>query len=106
MFRKIEAAGYRGGTILTPDFLVGGNLRLYFPQARILCMAYPAYEPPPKGADGPSVVVWDADRPAAIERSNRATIESLGEVPVACLPPTTPATLADAGAHLPLDDWL
>jgi dethiobiotin synthetase len=45
-------------------------------------------------------------RPAPIEASNRATVERLGGVAVSGLPPTSPATLAEAGAHLPLDDWL
>lgn len=44
--------------------------------------------------------------PTALERSNRETIERLGEVPVATLAPATPATLAEAGAGLPLSAWL
>jgi dethiobiotin synthetase len=46
------------------------------------------------------------EAPEPIEESNRATVERLGGVPVAGLPPTTPASLASAGASLPLDDWL
>lgn len=45
-------------------------------------------------------------QPEPIEESNRATIRELGEVPVAALPRCSPGTLAEAGAHLPLDDWL
>jgi dethiobiotin synthetase len=41
-----------------------------------------------------------------IERSNRGTIERLGGVGVAELPEITPAGLAEAGAQLPIDDWL
>jgi dethiobiotin synthetase len=48
---------------------------------------------------------WPPD-PAPIEQSNRATVERLTGVTVTGLPPATPATLADAGAALPLDDWL
>jgi dethiobiotin synthetase len=48
---------------------------------------------------------WPAE-PKPIERSNRATVERLGEVTVSGLPPATPAKLAEAGARLPLDDWL
>ncbi|GAC1319842.1 MAG: hypothetical protein NVSMB25_11260 [Thermoleophilaceae bacterium] len=43
--------------------------------------------------------------PAAIERSNRETIEALGRVPVSELPHTEPSSLAAAGAALPLDMW-
>jgi dethiobiotin synthetase len=46
------------------------------------------------------------DEPTAMERSNRATIEQIGRVPVATLPLTSPSTLAAAGDALPLQDWL
>jgi dethiobiotin synthetase len=46
------------------------------------------------------------ERPEAIEVSNRDTIEQLGQVAVAGLPPTGPDRLAEAGAALPLSDWL
>lgn len=48
---------------------------------------------------------WPA-HPEPIEQSNRATIERLSGVAVSGLPPTTPPTLAAAGATLPLDSWL
>jgi dethiobiotin synthetase len=46
------------------------------------------------------------DAPEPIELSNRATIERVGGVPVAGLPHTDPASLAKAGSHLPLGEWL
>jgi dethiobiotin synthetase len=46
------------------------------------------------------------DQPEPIEVSNRATVERLGGVPVSGLPPARPHALADAGAGLPLDEWL
>jgi dethiobiotin synthetase len=46
------------------------------------------------------------DEPEPIERSNRDTIERLGRVSVHGLPPTDPESLAAAGTHLPLSDWL
>ena len=51
---------------------------------------------------------WPAD-PDEIERSNRATIEDRGDVPVFTLPVVErpePELLARAGAALPLDRWL
>lgn len=48
---------------------------------------------------------WPAE-PTEMERSNRATIERLADVRVNVLPPTTPDGLAEAGAGLPLEDWL
>jgi dethiobiotin synthetase len=44
---------------------------------------------------------WPAE-PSPMERSNRATIESLGGVPVWTHAPTTPATMTEAGSALPL----
>ena len=48
---------------------------------------------------------WPAE-PEPIESSNRSTVERLAGVAVSGLPPATPGTLAEAGASLPLDDWL
>jgi dethiobiotin synthetase len=48
---------------------------------------------------------WPED-PSPIESSNRATIERLGDVRVWGLARTTPDGLAEAGASLPLGDWL
>jgi dethiobiotin synthetase len=46
------------------------------------------------------------DDPSEMERSNRATIEQIGRVPVATLTVTSPTALAAAGDALPLQDWL
>jgi dethiobiotin synthetase len=46
------------------------------------------------------------DEPSDMERSNRETIETLGDVRVCGLPATTPDRLAEAGAMLPLDELL
>jgi len=48
---------------------------------------------------------WPA-APEPIETSNRATVERLAGVPVSGLAPTDPDSLAEAGSHLPLDEWL
>jgi dethiobiotin synthetase len=46
------------------------------------------------------------ENPTPMERSNRATVEQLGRVPVSGLPRATRETLAEAGAALPIADWL
>lgn len=48
---------------------------------------------------------WPAE-PTDMHRSNMETIERFGEVPVIGLPHTDPAGLAQAGAALPVSDWL
>ena len=59
------------------------------------------------GLDVAAVVMtpWPGE-PDEMVRSNRDTIERFGAVSVVGLPPTTPETLAEAGAQLPLEDWL
>jgi dethiobiotin synthetase len=46
------------------------------------------------------------DEPSGVERSNRATVERLGDVDVHGLPRTTRERLAEAGGSLPVEDWL
>ena len=46
------------------------------------------------------------DAPDPMTRSNRATIEALGGVPVHTLPQTSPDALSEAGSALPLDELL
>lgn len=46
------------------------------------------------------------EAPSGVERSNRETVERLGGVPVAGLPPTSPDRIAEAGRSLPLAGWL
>jgi dethiobiotin synthetase len=46
------------------------------------------------------------DEPSAMERSNMETIERFGQVPVLGLARTDPRHLAEAGASLPVADWL
>jgi dethiobiotin synthetase len=46
------------------------------------------------------------DEPAPTEQSNRETVERLAGVPVSGLPPTAPDRLAEAGAVLPIADWV
>jgi dethiobiotin synthetase len=62
------------------------------------------------GLEVAAVVIgpWPAE-PSVMERSNRETIERLGEVRVYTLPllaAGTPELLAAAGRRLPVSDWL
>jgi dethiobiotin synthetase len=51
------------------------------------------------------ITPWPSE-PDGMQRSNRDTIASLGDVRVCGLPATTPAGLAEAGSALPLDELL
>ena len=59
------------------------------------------------GLDVAAVVMtpWPAE-PDEMVRSNRDTIERFGGVSVVGLQETDPDSLADAGASLPLDEWI
>jgi dethiobiotin synthetase len=46
------------------------------------------------------------DEPGDVERSNKETIGMLGDVDVHTLRRTSPDSLAEAAADLPVDDWL
>ena len=59
------------------------------------------------GLDVAAVVMTPyPDDPGAMVRSNRDTIERFGGVSVVGLRETNPDSLADAGAALPLDEWI
>jgi dethiobiotin synthetase len=53
---------------------------------------------------GVAITPWPAGD--SLAESNRETIELIGNVAVSCLPPITREGLAEAGARLPLEDWL
>src|SRR4051812_28057693 len=59
------------------------------------------------GLDVAGVVItpWP-DEPDNLVRSNVDTIERFGNVNVAKMPETDPDSLAEAGAQLPLDEWI
>jgi hypothetical protein len=58
----LREAGFSGrGTVLVADFHVGGNLRVQFPEARIVYTGAPkAIWPPPKG-NGACLLAWPSD---------------------------------------------
>src|SRR3954465_4095645 len=59
------------------------------------------------GLDVAAVVItpWP-DEPDDMVRSNRSTIECFGSVSVVGFPTTHPDSLAQAGAALPIDEWI
>jgi hypothetical protein len=53
------AEGFGRATVFTLERELAGNLRLRFPDARIVCAGHPSYTPP--GVDGPRFFVWNTD---------------------------------------------
>lgn len=65
---ELRNVGFSGGTIIAADHpnQLAGNLRAYFPDARVLSDRYPDFRPPlPAGAPDACLVVWNTTRPGA-----------------------------------------
>jgi hypothetical protein len=78
----LREAGFSGrGTVLVADFHVGGNLRVQFPEARIVYTGAPkAIWPPPKG-DGACLLAWPTDMRGAPEDMAAYLRSELGGAP-------------------------
>jgi hypothetical protein len=55
--------GFRRGTILAGFGTLAGNLRVRFPESRVLHVEYPGFRPPATGG-GQCLLVWDRGRPS------------------------------------------
>jgi len=58
----VAAAGFSGGTIAGGEGSAAGNLRLWFPRARVLRIANPDYVPPDRAGGGQCLIVWEKER--------------------------------------------
>lgn len=65
-----QASGFERGTIVANELHLAGNLRLFFPEARVVTPAYPQYLPPAIEAER-CLLVWeepdDAGTPPAVQ---------------------------------------
>ncbi len=69
--RQLGDAGFRQGTIYAYDYpySLSGNLRPYFPAARILGTGVPHTRPPARGVRGQCALVWAVDRKSVADRA-------------------------------------
>jgi hypothetical protein len=79
-FRALAAdlrdAGYSGqGTIVAGGYHIGGNMRVVFPEARIVDASAPAHIWPPPRDDGPCLLLWQ-ERDPEKTAGDRAWVES------------------------------
>jgi len=81
--------GFRGGTIVVKNMYTGGNLRLYFPESRVLIHDYPLsifpgigeqVDDPRSPAQGQCLLAWLGDK-GEIPRKMRPLLEELGVDP-------------------------
>lgn len=64
----LRRAGFRRGTIIAGFGTLAGNLRVRFPDSRVLHVEYPDFHPPAIG-DGQCLLVWDRHRGTRAGRS-------------------------------------
>lgn len=57
--RDVRVAGFRRGTIIADHYNVGGNMRLAFPNSRIIAANYYVAQPEIEGR-GQCMLVWNA----------------------------------------------
>ncbi len=58
---RLARAGFTGGTIVTSDHNLAGNLRMRFPGSRVFWTERPFFEPPPRVERGQCLIVWNVD---------------------------------------------
>ena len=75
--RTLAEAGFARGTIAAGDGPLAGNLRLHFPDSRVVRLTNPDYMPPGTG-DGQCLVVWEEPlgNPSALLAWVRTSLEA------------------------------
>lgn len=80
--RRLAAAGFHRGTIVTDHNFVAGNLRVAFPDSRVLSANYHNRTPARLTPPGQCLLVWDAERGEALPADLGQFLASrFGEVP-------------------------
>ncbi|MGF1562955.1 MAG: ArnT family glycosyltransferase [Geminicoccaceae bacterium] len=90
----LEAAGFRNGTILTDAFHIGGNLRLAFPESRLIDVNYPLSVWPPAQSGGQCLLVWHPDSDAAPTQVPESLMGFLNDKLAASVDPPAPTVIA------------
>lgn len=76
---RLAAAGFVRGTIVAGEGALGGNLRLRFPDSRVVTLESPHYVPPTPGG-GQCLVVWERGRDGGVPRELRDLLATSLEV--------------------------
>lgn len=63
---QIRSAGFQAGTIITESNLTGGNLKLHFPESRVLTTRTEFFSAPPRNQPGQCLIAWDAAKTEAM----------------------------------------
>jgi lipopolysaccharide core galacturonosyltransferase RgtB len=92
---RLAAAGFTHGTLAGGEGPVAGNLRLWFPRARVVRIANPDYLPPGDGG-GQCLIVWEKERSDPVPVEVR---EWLAAALGATVPPEAPGRVLEALYH-------
>jgi len=71
---QLRSAGFRGGIIVAENHQLGGNLKLRFPESRVVVAGF---GPLPAANDQQLLIVWDAVRSGGVPRSLSPVVASL-----------------------------
>ncbi len=94
---EIRKAGFQNGRIFAAFNLLGGNLRLQFPDSVVITPEYPNFELP---ASGQSLLVWDATRGDPMPGKVAALYKKFSGRPVSGQAPTyVSAVMLHADRH-------
>jgi hypothetical protein len=76
----LEARGFRAGTLIATNRHDAGNLRRLFPEARVVCLRYPAYGPPVRAEDysANAAVVWNEAEGTGVLKHAKRRLAALG----------------------------
>jgi hypothetical protein len=76
---KLAAQGFESGTLIATDRHDAGNLRRYFPDARVVRVERPAYAPPLRAGDGTAkvAVVWRHGSGKQVPKEARREFEQI-----------------------------
>jgi len=79
----LKARGFEDGTIIALSRHDAGNLRRFFPKARIVCLDRPNYGPPARAADyrSETVVLWRPEQGEKLPKAAEGELERLKESP-------------------------
>jgi hypothetical protein len=62
----IATSGFVHGLLLAQDEHIGGNLRVRFPEARLVSLRYPQYVPAAREEDAQCLIVWNTKNGDAV----------------------------------------
>lgn len=80
---KLRQAGFQGGLIVAQGRLLGGNLKLFFPESVIVAPEVPAFTAP---SDADRLIVWDATNSPEMPKGLHRFAGTLSPVDVNSLP--------------------